>query len=445
MRLTRRAAVTAGAAATMLGMLSAVVLPAPASASLRPSLSCAGAPTNGTVEGTLCVLAFGQTTKPNEYNVTIALLGSRSSGPTTWSVVAGSLPPGLTIHTPQPGTTTMITGNPTQTGTFNFTIRGQAPSGPVVTPATRAYQITITTQGPPDQLLCNAAGDFLISGTCVLPDAIIGQLYQALLPTSHAAGGTLGVVSGSLPPGLSLPATFTGSGDTISGTPTDPGIQPNLNFTLQGTGDQGQPLFQAYSIMVDPDQQLTIVPPGSGSTLFPGTVGQPYAQNFFLSGGAAPYTWSVTAGQLPPGLQLQTSFDPRDANNQLTGMPTTPGTFTFTMQLTDFYGHQATQQFTLQIQPPLQITSTTMPDGTVGVPYSSDFTAQGGVPPYAWFVVNNIKELPPGLTLDSTPPDLTNVLTGTPTQAGTFHFPMQVQDSSGNTVFATITVTINNH
>ena len=443
MRLTRRAAVTAGAAATMLGMLSAVVLPAPASASLRPSLSCAGAPTNGTVEGTLCVLAFGQTTKPNEYNVTIALLGSRSSGPTTWSVVAGSLPPGLTIHTPQPGTTTMITGNPTQTGTFNFTIRGQAPSGPVVTPAIRAYQITITTQGPPDQLLCNAAGDFLISGTCVLPDAIIGQLYQALLPTSHAAGGTLGVVSGSLPPGLSLPATFTGPGDTISGTPTDPGIQPNFNFTLQGTGDQGQPLFQAYSIMVDPDQQLTIVPPGSGSTLFPGTVGQPYAQNFFLSGGAAPYTWSVAAGQLPPGLHLQTFNDPRDANNELAGTPTTAGTFTFTMQVTDFYGHQATQQFTLQIQPPLQITSTRLPDGTVGVPYSSDFTAQGGVPPYSWFVVNNINELPPGLTLGSTAPDLNNVLTGTPTQAGTFHFPMQVQDSSNDTVFATITVTIN--
>ena len=440
MRLTRRAALTAGAAATMLGTLSAVVAPTPASASLAPSLSCAGAPTNGTAQDSLCVLASGQTTKPNEYNVTIAIV--RTGGPTTWSVVAGSLPPGLTLLSPRPGTTTMITGNPTQTGTFNFTIRGQG--SPVVTPATRSYQITITTQGPPDKLLCDAAGDFLISGTCVLPDALIGQTYQAFLPTSHAAGGTLGVVSGSLPPGLSLPATFTGSGDTISGTPTDPGIQPNFNFTLQGTDDQGQPLFQAYSIMVNPDQPLTIVPPASGSTPSPGTVVQPYAQNFFLSGGAAPYTWSVAAGQLPPGLGLQTSFDPRDANNQLTGTPTTPGTFTFTMQLTDFYGHQAAQQFTLQIQPPLQITSTTMPDGTVGVPYRSDFTAQGGVPPYSWFVVDNIKELPPGLTLDSTAPDLNNVLTGTPTQAGTFHFPMEVQDSQDNTVSATITININN-
>ena len=34
-------------------------------------------------------------------------------------------------------------------------------------------------------------------------------------------------------------------------------------------------------------------------------VGGAYAQNFFLSGGAAPYTWSVAAGQLPPGLALR--------------------------------------------------------------------------------------------------------------------------------------------
>src|SRR5690349_707900 len=147
-KLTRRVALTAGATATLLGMLAA--LPGPASASLAPSLSCAGAPTGGTVQGGLCVLASGQTTTPNAYSVTIALVGSRGQGPTTWSLAAGSLPPGLTMPTAQPGTTTVITGNPTQPGTFNFTIKGRAPSGPVVTPATRAYQITITAQGPPD-------------------------------------------------------------------------------------------------------------------------------------------------------------------------------------------------------------------------------------------------------------------------------------------------------
>lgn len=440
MKLARRAALTAGAAATVLGMLAA--LPGPASASPAPSLSCAGAPTGGTVQGGLCVLASGQTTAPNGYSVTIALVGSRGQGPTTWSLVAGSLPPGLTMPTAQPGTTTVITGNPTRTGTFNFTIKGRAPSGPVVTPATRAYQITITTQGPPDKLLCDAAGDFLIGGTCVLPDAITGQPYQASLPTSHAAGGTLSVVAGALPAGLSLSAHFTGSAGTISGTPTAVG---GNSFTVQGTGDQGQPLYQPYSIVVDQNQPLTINASG-GTTLSPGMVGGAYAQSFFLSGGAAPYTWSLASGQLPPGLTLQnSSAGPRDANNELAGTPTTAGTFTFTMQVTDFYGHQATQQFSLTIDPALQITPTTLPAGTVGVPYSHDLdlNAHGGIPPYSWFVVNNINELPPGLTLDTTAPNFNNVLDGTPTQAGTFSFPMQVQDSQNNTVHATLTITIN--
>jgi hypothetical protein len=52
---------------------------------------------------------------------------------------------------------------------------------------------------------------------------------------------------------------------------------------------------------------------------------------------------------LPPGLALQTFSDPRDASDQLAGTPTTAGTYTFTMRLTDYAGQQATQQFTLVI------------------------------------------------------------------------------------------------
>jgi hypothetical protein len=115
------------------------------------------------------------------------------------------------------------------------------------------------------------------------------------------------------------------------------------------------------------------------------------------------------------------------------------------MRVADYKGDHATQQFSVTINAPLQVPTTTLPSGTVGVPYSYDLdhSAQGGLPPYNWFVVNNINELPPGLTLDTTPPDFNNLLDGTPTQAGTVSFPMQVQDSSNNWVNATLTVTIN--
>jgi hypothetical protein len=204
----------------------------------------------------------------------------------------------------------VINGNPAQAGTFNFTVK--ATDGNLT--STLAYQITITVQGLPDQLLCDPAdnGGFLESGTCALPDAVVGQPYQGgHLVTSQKAGGTLNVVAGALPAGLLLPATFTGSGDTIGGIPGQPGTEATYTFTVQGTGDQGQPLYQAYSITVDPRQPLTVVLPASGSTLFPGTVGQAFGVNFFLSGGAAPYTWALVSGQLPTGMHLQTFSDPR--------------------------------------------------------------------------------------------------------------------------------------
>jgi large repetitive protein len=441
-RKTTKAALTFAAAVTTTVALAGVAA-APASAKPYPPpsihLLCTAAPVSGALHGSVCALPFGQTTAPNNYSATIAVSRAGTAGPNvTFAVTAGSLPPGLSMS-PSSGTSTVITGNPTQAGTFNFTIK--ATDGGLT--STLTYQITITVQGPPDQLVCDPAvnGGFLENGVCVLPDAVIGQPYQGHLVTSHKAGGTLSVVSGSLPAGLSLPATFTGSGDVVGGTPTT--VSGGSGFTVQGTGDQGQPLYQAYSIAVDQNQPLTVN--NGGPALSPGFAGQAYTALFFVIGGAAPYTWSLVSGQFPPGLSLKTFSDPRDANDELAGTPTAVGTYTFTMRVTDYNGQQATQQFTVTIHPPLQITTTTLPAGTVGAPYSHDLdlNAQGGLPPYSWFVVNSINELPSGLTLDTTAPDFNNVLTGTPTQAGTFSFPMQVQDSSDNTVNATLTITIN--
>jgi len=440
-RQTTKAALTLAAAMTTAAALAGVAA-GPALANYPPPtlrLLCTAAANNGTLEGNVCALPSGQTTAPNNYSATIAVRKTGVAATITFTVTAGKLPPGLTMPASSPsGISPVITGNPTKTGTFNFTIKA---TGGGLT-ATLAYQITITVQGPPDQLVCSPAanGGFLESGVCVLPDAVSGQPYTGHLLTSHQAGGSLSVVSGALPPGLSLPATFTGSGDTISGTPSQ--LTGGASFTVQGTGDQGQPLYQAYSIAVDQNQPLSI---NTCCTTLGGTVGQADSKLFYLVGGAAPYTWSLASGQFPLGMTLQTFSDPRDANDELAGTPTTAGTYTFTMRLADFNGQQATQKFTFTIVPPLQVTPTTLPAGTVGVPYSHDLdlSAQGGTPPYSWFVVNNINELPPGLTLDTTAPDFNNVLTGTPTQAGTFSFPMQVQDSQDNTVNTTLTLTIN--
>jgi hypothetical protein len=290
-----------------------------------------------------CVLPSTIAGVANDYIQPLAV--SNPNGGDTFKVVSGTVPPGLSVLS-QYGSGTIVFGDATQAGTFGFTVKATSPQGAT---ATRAYSITVTAE-PPDTLLCDAAdnGGALVNGVCVLPGASLGQGYEAFIITSHESGGTFAIVSGSLPPGLSMPASYGAAGTIVAGTPTQQGT---FTFTVKGTDGQGEPLQQAYSITVGPPPSLAVVLPAGGSTLHSGNVGVAYAQNFFLSGGVAPYTWSVASGQLPPGLALVTTDAPTDNNNQLAGTPATAGTFTFTMKVTDGAGHQATQQFSLTIAP----------------------------------------------------------------------------------------------
>src|SRR5260370_3899988 len=173
-RRTTKPAFTLAATMTMAAAL-ATAAAGPASANyLKPInlLGRAGA-NGGTLQGRLCVLPFGVTTAPNAYSAAIAV--SNPGTADNFALTAGRLPPGLTISPSGPGA--VITGNPTQTGTFNFSIKVTSPQR---LPSTRAYQITITVQGPTDHLVCDPPvnGGFLINGGSVVPDAAIGHTHH---------------------------------------------------------------------------------------------------------------------------------------------------------------------------------------------------------------------------------------------------------------------------
>jgi hypothetical protein len=83
--------------------------------------------------------------------------------------------------------------------------------------------------------------------------------------------------------------------------------------------------------------------------------------------------------------------------------------------------------------PPLAITMTTLPAGTVGTAYSATLAATGGVSPYTW----SGSGLPGGLSLSSA-----GAISGTPTASGSFSASITVLDSTNATASASETISV---
>ena len=87
------------------------------------------------------------------------------------------------------------------------------------------------------------------------------------------------------------------------------------------------------------------------------------------TGGAAPYTYMTSAGALPPGLSLA-------LNRALSGVPTSPSTYNFTVEATDTGGCTGTQLYELTIDcPTLSLAPAVLPNAVIGFPYSQTITA----------------------------------------------------------------------
>jgi hypothetical protein len=149
-----------------------------------------------------------------------------------------------------------------------------------------------------------------------------------------------------------------------------------------------------------------------------GEVSAAYSDTLAASGGTAPYTWTVSSGSLPGGITLDS------ATGTLSGTPTTAGSSTFTIQVTDADSQSATQETFLAIVPRTALSFPDPPAGQLGTGYSDKLVAAGGKPPYAWTVTAG--DLPAGITLDSA----SGTLSGTPTAAGTFTFTVQATDAN---------------
>ena len=165
-----------------------------------------------------------------------------------------------------------------------------------------------------------------------------------------------------------------------------------------------------------------------------GRVGAAYSQTLSATGGQTPYTWSVVSGSLPAGLSLGSS------TGTISGTPTSAATSNFTVRVTDSQGTPDTddQALSITIYADLNVTTTTLPAGTVGTAYSQALAATGGLTPYSWSLVSGT--LPSGLALSSG-----GVISGTPTTAQTANFTVRATDSQSpaDTDDQALSITVN--
>src|SRR5579863_4960006 len=295
---------------------------------------------------------------------------------------------GATFNLSGAGTLSGVTSS---SATFNATATGNA----TITVAsasdpTKTKTINIVVTAVPS-----------ITTGSALSAATEGTAYSGTIAVTGGAGTlTYSVTLGSLPAGLSLNSS-TGA---ITGTATGPGGTFNFTVQVKDSSTSGpQTNSKAFTITVNlpPAPQIT-------TTTLPADVeGNAYTQPIAITGGLAPFTYSISTGALPAGLSINSS------TGAISGTPTGPnGTASFTVKVVDSSNpaQSAAQPLSIAVNlpPAPQITTTTLPSDVEFTAYNQTVATTGGLAPLTFSV--SVGSLPAGLSLNSS----TGAITGTP-------------------------------
>ena len=326
------------------------------------------------------------------YRYTLPVSGGRP--PYAWRVKTGTLPAGLTID----AATGTIAGKATAAASVQITI--------AVTDGDTPAQTA-------EKILAISISDKLLIITTSLPNGRFGLAYTASM---NAALGTppysFAVTEGLLPKGLSIATNAMNA--TISGAPTEAGTA-TFKVTVTDSGVPVQTITKQYTVNVY--SLIAII-----TTTLPNALKEAnYDQTIAVTGGLPPYAWTVSAGQLPEGLSLDS------ATGKITGDPSwTPGmSAEFTIRVTDagIPALPAQKQFVIYVLDPMTITSTEIQGALQQADYNATLAGFGGLAPFSWSVSQGA--LPEGMTMNGS----SGIISGKGALCGEFDFTMRLTDA----------------
>jgi subtilisin len=208
-------------------------------------------------------------------------------------------------------------------------------------------------------------------------------------------------------PWITINSGGTGSGSVVYTVASNIGLERSGTLVVAGT---------TVVVTQTGCSIITLSP----TTLPSGIVGVAYNQTVAASGSTGPYTFALSSGTLPSGLTLSPA-------GVVSGTTTQPGLFNITIRATDANGCSGTRSYSLSIDcPTITLAPPLVAGGSLGVAYSQQITATGGVARHTFAVVGGT--LPTGITLASN-----GLLSGTPTQAGNFDITIRATDANGCT------------
>ena len=330
----------------------------------------------------------------SEQGVAASLTMSASHGapPLTWAF--SGLPAGLS------GTANgVISGTPTTVGTSTITVTVTDSFNNVGT-TTFSWTIkTAVTVATPSAQTNSTAGAI---------SAVQVTASNGVSPYTWTATG--------LPPGLSI----NGSGQ-VTGTPTTTGTYSSVKVTVTDSAGASA-TTNAFTWTINPPPAVTAPAPRTDAS------GSAVSVQATATGGVGPYTWA--ASNLPAGLTLNTS------TGLISGTPSAGTRYLTTLTVTDSKGATANTTFAWTITGGLTISSpsTDRTGDHTGTAVSVLPVATGGSGGYHWSATG----LPTGVSINST----TGLMSGTPSQAGTFTVKLKCTDSSSTTATMMFTWTV---